>query len=116
MDSAALARQLAELDKVATPLPLRSVADWWEKGGMGVEKGRGGLGEWLRVADFRTAYDGEFFMLTRNNLPAILRALCVMAAVEDMDGRCGEYFAPGFVADVHARADELLAECTGAKS
>jgi len=83
MDTAALTRQLAKLLKQQAHTVKFGGAEVWHEN--------------QSIASF-----------TLTNQSAILRALCVMAAVDEgVDELLNMH--------INARADELLAECTGAK-
>jgi len=90
IDSAALAKQLAELLKQQAHTVRFRGDEVWHKN--------------LNIASF-----------TLTNQSAILRALCVMAAVEESKRVMPTDWLRGKF-DIDARADELLAECAGAKS
>lgn len=108
-DSAVLARELAELDKVATPGPWSELEHSWQETRLyaGHRRLAGfSTSEESEEDEYQSTHETSLIVALRNNLPAILRALCVQAAVEE------GYEGPG---EIHARADELLAELTGAK-
>jgi hypothetical protein len=80
-----LLRQLAELDAKATPGPWSELEHSWQETGLyaGHRRLAGfSIGEDEEDAEYQSTHETSLIVALRNNLPTIMKALSVLAAVE----------------------------------